>query len=973
MQDNFSSYIAQLKTKHKDTIFNPLFFNGCLSDTGELIINPTNLFLLMTPTEQFVKALKLNLTNPNIDSITVFSNFNDDEPVTHDKLKYIKCSKYYGLQLSDVTCYFKDNEINIFAYNTVVLDFNSIIYSHYLTKTQFGILSTKQFDGDIPDDPRLLKNASSYNNVNTDFNGFVVLGKLQDCDLFLDMYGSINLLISYLSDYDVINLSKILLSYLFEKRVYEDTYISDKFPVIYAPVQLYFMEDLNVVIPQEDVLEIFSKEIVDCVTIEQPVTPELLPIEDQELITNIKNKILSEMLLSYKVKYEKQAETVKLQCTELYNSTNKKNTRELSEKRKKKLLELELFFEKEEKSRMEALEIQYEREKDELSRKLKDAESLAESELEKKMSLGLKKIDFELQKKLDSETAKVDKIIEDSKNRAHLSFKHEIEVFTKNAYENLDEQIKEIREQKLQEINQELSLVSASQQYKINEEHQNEKRRLDTLLKEFDNFKRQEIESLYQTEYLEKLSTSLVEIKTYVESVKKEKLEQLHLELKNEMEAMYTTLRTTEKFKMKETEHNVKVYEQESIKKIDSYIKELTVQRMKTEELRIDNELRALRESKKKEITEEEIAKIKQECSVSKEDLLKHVQLEVEIFKRNEYDRCKLDVEENIRKFHNEKMEEHQKLLNAQEIQRKEAQEIVLNEEKEIKLRELNELMSVKLSEQSTELHSYKTEQLKEITLFLEKFKENELAKIELTKQVRDNELKEKRIELEREIENELSTRRQGKLKEIKTELTRERRRISAELEKQFQESLEAKNKEQEKEYASKLKEKFVILEQENETLIDKLLSSSKRQYEDFQEELKKEKYHLEKTVIEEHNKQLRELEEEYQDKIDFHKSLLKDSIKEERQKLLASEKDGIAKELSLYKAMRLTELEEGITKETEKIKDERVVSINREILAYKEKEMEAMNNELAQWKQTQEDLLRRKFQSLYSDLNSFE
>ena len=87
MQDNFSSHIAQLKTKHKDTTFTPLFFNGSLSDSGELSLKPIRLFLLMTPTEQFIKALNLNLKNPNIDSITLFSNFNDDEPVSHTKLK----------------------------------------------------------------------------------------------------------------------------------------------------------------------------------------------------------------------------------------------------------------------------------------------------------------------------------------------------------------------------------------------------------------------------------------------------------------------------------------------------------------------------------------------------------------------------------------------------------------------------------------------------------------------------------------------------------------------------------------------------------------------------------------------------------------------------------------------------------------------------------------------------------------------
>jgi len=969
MQDNFSSYIAQLKTKHKDTIFNPLFFNGCLSDSGEVLVKRTNIFLLMSSTQQFVKALNLNLKNPGVDSITVFSNFNDDEPVIHDKLKYVKCSKYYGLQLSDVTRYFKDNEINIFIYDILVFDFDSIVYSHYLTKTQIGILSAKQFDDDIPDDPRLLKNASSYKNVNTDFNGLVVLGKLQDYDLFLHMYGSIKLLISYLSKYEVINLSKIIVSYLFEETVYVDTYISDKFPVIYAPFQLYFMEDLNVVVPQEDILERFSREIVDCVVIDQEYKEDILPLEDRELITNIKNKLLSEVLLTCKVKYEKQIENINVQCTEVYRTANEKNTKELEQQKRKKLEELDVFLQEEEKRRKEDLEIQYEKEKDELSRKIKNAESIAESEFERKKALEFKKIYIEIQRRLDNETARVDKIVEDSKARAHMAFKHEIEIFSKSAYENLDEQIKQTRQQKLEEIDKETSLINIAQMERMNKEHQTEKQRLDTLLEEYDNFKRKEIESLYEKEYSKKLSSSLVEIEQYIQTLKKEKLEKLHEEVVRETEIMYTNLRTAEKFKIKQSDQTVKLYEQDCIKKTDLHIKELSVQRMKTEEVQIDKDLRSLRESKRKQMESEEMAKIKQECEIIKEGLLKHAELEIESFKHNEYDRRKLDVEEKIRIFHNEKMEEHRTLLEKQQIEHSNKQDVLLNELKEKKLRELDELISSKLSERTAELQSYKTEQLKEITLFLEKFKENELSKIELTKQLQNNELKEKMDKQEREIENELSTRRQGKIKEIKAEVTKERKKISAELEKQFQETLEAKNKEQEKEYAAKLQEKFVILEKENEILFTNLLSSSKRQYDSYVEENKTEKNKLEQIVIEEHNKQLRVLEEEYQEKIDFHKSLLKDSIKDERQKLLASEKDAISKELESYKKMRKTEVEESIITETAKLKEETVKTIDKEILFYKEKQMESINIELVQWKKTQEETLKKKFQSLYSDL----
>lgn len=991
MQDNFSSHIAQLKTKHKDTTFTPLFFNGSLSDSGELSLKPIRLFLLMTPTEQFIKALNLNLKNPNIDSITLFSNFNDDEPVSHTKLKYIKTSKYYGLQLSDVTSYFKDDEINIFMYDTLVLDFNSIIYSHYLTKTQFGILSSKHFDGAIPDDSCVLKTVSSYNNVNTDFNGFVILGKIQDYDLFLDMYGSINMLVSYLDNHEVINLSKIIISYLFEKKVHEDTYISDKFPVIYAPFQLYFMEDLNVMLPREDVLELFSREIVECVTLDHEYREDHLPLEDREIITNIKNKILSEMLLNYNIERKKQIEDTKRQCKELYDISNEQNVKELDEKKQKKCEELDVFFEQEKKHRREILDVQHEKEKVEIARKIKEIEDLAQTKAEEKKITEFKKIDIEIQKKLDNETTKLSENIKDIKIRAHLTLKQEIEAFTKTAYANLDEEIKQTREQKIQEINLEISLIGKSQLERIKEDHQAEKRRLDVLLKEYDISKRQEFESLQRTEYFKKLSSSLIELETYVESVKKEKLDQLQLEVNKATEMIYEKLRASESCKSKEIDEKLKLHEEESTEKVDSYIKELTVQRMKTEETRVDNELRLLRESKRKEMEEEEMSKIKRECAAVKEEFIKQIHLEIETFKRNEYDRCKLDVEEKVRTVHSERIQELDALLNKQGAERKQAQDTLLDEEKQIKLRELDELIrvklsdvdeliSVKLSERTAELHSYKTEKLKEINIFLQQFKENELSKFELTNQVRDNKMKEKRTEQEKEIELEMIARRQEKLKEITAELTKERKKISAELEKQSQEILEARTIEQERVYTAKLQDRFRNLEEENEALVAKLLASSKRDYDDYLEENRKEKLELEKLVIEEHNKQLRELEEEhnkqlrdleedYQEKNNFHKSLLKDSIKEERQKLLASEKDGIAKEVSEYKQARISELEEKLTVDLARIKEERLLSINKEITAYREKQMEQLKIEFLEWKRSQEEGLKRKFKSLYSDL----
>lgn len=976
MQDNFSSYIAQLKSKHKDTVFNPLFFNGSLQDTDEPDAKPIHLFVIMAdPSEIFIKAVTLNLQNPKIETITLFTNFDESEPLSHEKLKYVKYSKHFGLQLSDITCHFKENEINVFMYDIILLDLDSTLYLHYLTNTQLGLLSAKTFNKEIPDAVYKFKNASVYNNSNTEFNALVVLGKLQDYDLYLDMYGSLNLLISYIcSKYEIINLSKIIVSYLFEKQRYEDTYISDKFPVVYAPVQLYFMEDLNVTVPQENVLETFSQEIKDCVVLDElKYTQEVLPLDDQVLITNIKNKLLSEMLLNYKSEYVKKMENISINCNDIFLKNKLKLVKQFEEEKKNKLSELDSFFNQEEIKRKEALEFREEKETQELNLKMEGIEAKLRSELEKKRVFEFKKIDIEIQKKLDGETVKVNRILEDSKNRAHIAFKNEIETFTKTAYSNLEEQIKETREQKLKEIESELKDIRDSKLEQINEGHLTEKKRLEDLLTELEAFKRHEIESLHQTEYLERFSSSLLEIQTHLETVKHDKLKQLEEELNNTKEIMYKNLRRDERFKIKESDNTIKLYEQNALEKADEHIKELVAEKLKTEEKHMENELRIVRNTKIKQIEEEEKTRIKEESATIKEELINQMNVQLDALKLIEYDKIKLEINAKLDMVYEEGLKQKQNLLLMRESHLIEKQDAMLEELKTKHMEEFEKMIRVKITERNTELQDYKTNQLKEINVFLEKYKTNELAKFELSKQLQYNDLVELKREKEKEIDSELSKKRQTKLKEIKNEIEQQKQKLNEELENVYQEKLRLKNKEQEKQFSAQLQEKLDTFEKENEIHISKLLSSSKRQYEEYLEETNKEKNALEKTIIENHNKQLKDLEEEYQIKVGFHKSFLKETIKDERQKLLSSEKDCIEDQLKAYKHQRLGDIEKEIMKEICEVKDQKVLSMEKDILKIKETKMEELNSELSEWKKTQEEILRKRFQTLYSDLKSFE
>jgi hypothetical protein len=974
MADNFSAYSAHLKHKYKDIKFKPIFFNGNLQDSEQANIVPIHLFCsIQDITEQGIRALTLNISNPKIESVTIFTNDNHSQPISDDKVSYVKCSKHFGLQLSDVTSYFKENVLNVFMYDIIVLDFDSSVYLHYLTNKQIGIFSAKVFDEDIPTDPHMFKNITNYHNINSEFNAIVVLGKLNAYDFYLDMYGSINLLIAALgSTYEIVNLSKIVIAYLFEEKMYTDTYISHNFPLIYAPVQLYFMEDLNVTIPEENVLESFSQEIRECVILEDlKYTQDNLPLDDQVLLADLRNKLRSEIVLSYKVEHEKQMKLISADSNEFYLNKKHEIVNNLEVFKKEQLEELDVFMEQEKKTNMEALEVQLVEERHRIADIIQEIEKESKIELGKKRAIELKKIDIEVQLKLDTELLKVNKILDDDKNRAYIAFKREIELFTTTAYSSLHEEIKEARRQKLEEVKQEIKDINTAEIERINKEHLTEKKRLEVLLTEWEAFKRQEIECLQQTEYLEKFSSSLLEIETAIHNIKNEKTRQLEQELTAEKETMYKNLRTDERFNLKECENKIKAYEQDLIKKTDLHVKELMAQKLKTEELRIENELHALKESKRKQMEEEETTRIKEQCAIVKEELLKQIHVELDLVKQTEYKKGMTETDSKLSLIYVEKLKKQDADLLLRESELKAEQDNRLEELTLTQVKEREEIHRTKLTECNMELQEYKTFHMKELNALLEQYKENELHKIELTKTLHQNEVNEYRIVQEKEIDTELSKQRRLKLKESRALLIKEKAIIQKELEDQFQETLEAKNKDQEREYSDKLQKKIEHLEQEHQSVISNLLSSSKRQYEDYLEECKKEKLRLKTIAIEEHNKQLKDLNEEYEEKTAFHKSLLKETIKEERQKLLASEKDCIAKELSDYKQSRIAELEKEIDQELAIVKQEKVLTINSEVLSHKEEKLKELTVELSEWKRKQEELLKKKFQSLYSDLQS--
>lgn len=881
MGDNFLSYIAQLKNKHKETKFNPMFFNGILHDIKEDVSNTINLFVSMpkNPSQQFIKALTLNLNNPNIESILVFINCHQNMPVTHAKLKYVKCSKEYGLKIIDITCYFKENQLNIFMYDMIVLDYKTTTYLRYLTNTQLAVLSAKIFEETIPDDPNTPDNASVHKNITTEFNAIAVLGKIDEYDLFLDMYGSINMLISYIYfSYEIVNVSKIILSYMFEKSSCDNTYISETFPIIHVTAQLYFMEDLTVVIPSETILEEFGNEIADCIVLENiEYTQDVLPLEDQLVITDIKNKLRSEILLNCKVEFEKQIKTITLECDNL--STLKRNeiAREYDKQKKEKQAELAFFFQEEKRKYKELLDVQQKKEKEELTIKIQGIEAKAKLEVEQTKESELKKMNAELKKRIEEESVKTNKIIEDTRTLAETEFKSNFEKYTKKAYADLEQYIGEKRQESLREVDNEMKGVAASKLHEMDQNYLIEKKRREDQLNEEDENKRQEFDSLHKAKYLEKFSKTLIEMEAHFALVKQGRMAELEEEmniLRNEMERKYKT-----------------------------------------------------------------------------EDLLK-----------------RQDLEKSAKAYLEEKIKEQDKHAITRETQIVHKQNIMLERKRKKDLEDLEEIHRVK----QAEVQEHKAKQLKEINIYLHQHKENQLSKLQISKQIQDNEIIEERLRKEKELDREISIKRNDIFKEMHCELEEEKKRKNQELEKEYIEKLKKSNEEHEHKHKIQLQEKIHNLEAENEIFISKLLTSTKHQHEEYLQQMNKEKDELERSIIENHNKQLRDLQKEYQEKIDFHKLLLKETVKDERQSLLMAERESMEEGLKAYKQKRMHEIDDETLKEMAKYKHDKLLLMEQELVKIKEDKVEKINSELSRWKEEEEEILKKRFQNLYSDLKGF-
>ena len=899
----------------------------------------------------------------------------DTPPFSHEKLKMIELSHFYGLTYENVFCHFDKTSINIFVQDIITFD-STLTYTNSLAKNQIGLLASRTFESTIPQEMDQFKNFSTESTLlNSVFNGFVIRGiPNAPCNFFAHMTGSLNMLIMELSEkYQIVNLSKIVLSYLVECHpdiTEEDTYMTDEFPIVHSSPQLYFFEDLILTVPDVDEFLKINETLAKRVSPE-PVTEteDILPLTDQLLISELKDKIVSSFYVKQKTEYEskqkKLDENYKSECLNLgvkVKAWFEEQKAQLSEELKR--------LENEEKEKQDEMlrELDYEKSA-ELESQLKEKKESLFSELNAKRIAEHKKIDVEIQARLETELKRVKKISDDMSSSAYLASQQEIQIFTTKAYSNLSAEIDTIRQQKLKEIHAESAKLHEEEMHRINAEHIKEKERLENLLVQYEKAKKQETEAKFSKEYLEEFSKAMTQVHGEMEVIKMQKMTELHNKLALQKEQMISDMSNIERAMKHQTEIKLNRYRDDSMKSYDAYIERLKAERTATEELKLSNEINAFRITKTKELEEKIMEDLTKEVSTLREVLLKNTSKELEEYKVSELQRAKINQEKQLEVIFDEKVAEQRVLLELREAKLKAIQDEKIEAKYSEQLVELQSNLRVKKYGIELEIQEFKNAQVLEVKKFIEEMKENEKLKLDTIKMIQQETIKQEHDRQKKKTAEECEQIKQIKLDEIEKELIGEKEKLNAALEETFKSKLEEKHVAIEDEVKLALAKKLTEIEKQNESLVNKLLKKLKASQQIAEDEIKRESVELEKTVIEIHNKRIRELEEDYSAKTALHKTLMKSTVSEERESLILQFKLKFDEEMQVMREKELAKQLQEIEREVHFAKSLKLEQIDEQILEVKKEKMKAIDGDLELYRRESEKKITEQYRKLYDSL----
>jgi len=986
--DLFLNYITQVRSKYKVRA-RPLFLNGIIEDNAREE-NSIVIFQLLPDVigEKAVKALSINSLNPAVSKIYAITN--ETDVYENGKIFYIKKNKFFGLQFGDIFPYFHTYAVNVLLFDSVVIDFNATRYLKNLSNKQVGLLSSKLFYR-IPDDIEKYNTFSEINEKKTfEFNG-IAFTEVPDVgtDLYVNMFGSINILLSLLAlKSSIVNLSDIVISYLFETHPFsQDNYVTNNFPVVCSFPQVYFGESSVVSIPEIDELESFICQTPECLSYSPP---QLRP-EDEYEINTVKNKMLQQAYYQYKLDYDSKTKLiddslVQYKAEQLVRiQTTLKNTetdglseieRTINALKVSKIKELEAY-DASEKFRIGEM----------TASKIAEAdEELAEYKKKKTAS-----IEKKCQEQLDIELAETKRIIYITQQDELAVLQLHIDKRTSELYAEVNEAIDEYRAIEQKKIDDDMAIKKNQLLVEADIENNENKIRLETLLVEYEKCKKNEIIVHYQTHYLKAYNEMIAGLNERSKGMESRKLEEV--------------FRTVELYRLTKTEEINRIHSQEKAQlkeklasyeiqqkiKIDEHFAEYKRLATLDGQIEINKELHEYQEKRRQEIDDAcaEYDRLQREkaefiTQTYTDSLKSEADVKNSQYKKEQLEKINTILDEEYAKLKSEKLAQHTELLKIAFRQIELDKLNNIDSKYQIKLQHLATEYSNQKSKCDAELQDYKDVLIADAHAAVQKIKDAELPKIEAYQKYRLEEINFENDMLIETLEKNRKVMHQQNIENLSIELEKEKQIINDGLVKEYKVKLLEQNAILEESVRREHKNKFSEIKLAHDTAIDELNIKFQELTTVFQNRqtverakmvsrIESDQLALEKEVIRNHNENLARLEKEYDQMKRVHTDLIKKTVSAERVEMIEQEKQAIRQTLAEYKTQLIekdmAKAKEEVMARISEVKRVQTEEAMQEIAEIKAQKLREIDTELKEYKARNEEQLQKQFSNFLSVL----
>ncbi len=751
--DYHSIYTQFVTEKCKDTRPPAIVASGVLQKIEELCTK-VNLYHILptTLTSKVVEAIKINSTNPHIQSMKLIKHV-DTFVDPSIKCEIIPYKTRSAITYTDIIKSFDPTSINILLYDSVVIDQVWVDYLGHITPNTLGVLSSKKLKSPVPEDPLVFNDFSVYTYEIDNFNGFIVFGRPNiDLPYYPNVFGSKHMLIKkcYASKYNIVNLAHILPCYMLEANAdYStvDTYFhAPSFSLMIVTPQVQSL-DINIVIDEDDIFKDRDTIPVDSTVTFEDVQTDIstyIPFIEQlgfatferAVRTNFYSKMQKEYALKlsqFNELFERRVSDIdtSLQTVKLERESKLEN--ELTQKSKDIVQKYAAI----EKKIVEDLE-------EVKNRKVKDIEKTVATECE--LIRAKKMVEIESQTKTLFDTLEV-------QYSQKLAEKHKLI----NEYEThrkleVDEDIANIRSNKISEVESEIAEMKQSLEKNVDEMRSNLQDKISIEI-------RSEYIKKYNDEYLKSLihmnqkieerqNSILHDIDEQADVYKQKKFKEIEIWerlQRNKALALLVDYECVQKKKISDASTRHKDSE---FGKIDMQVKHRMEQEFANKKRQLDEQIDKMRIEETRKVNKEAsdflkevVARADAESNVIRNDLIQNIE--------NELNAQKLEMQKRIEDSEKSMMDEMKKRVAANE---EKYVEKLMREREDIIVDKLASIQKMKESELQKEfVGKYNEKYAEHVKKFGELDKKLQDKKVEIDTEIQkhkeqiDSEMSEKR------------------------------------------------------------------------------------------------------------------------------------------------------------------------------------------------------------------------------------